>query len=641
MLQDEWVGGVVSLDGVSTKTYTIVANTTAGVVSVSPDSNMTSDIGGGTDKGYTLIMNTEIDVDGNRRCLAVQVGDGETNPTTEFSIALFVDDQGPVKRWPDLSMDPASKRYFVRVINDDQSNYDITVTDLMSPSNPVPTDRRPANAQGVTTAITSTTLTIKPFQVRRTVGASNPTFAISGNTDLMKYPDTIEFTCTTVSLGNATFTATSQRLNGATSIIAASVTAANTNATNFVFTSTDPNLPNVTMTCGATIFSVGDKFQLDYMPLEPNALVNGFICPDLVNKPNARFRITGNTHNVITVQSGDLATDGGGAVGDRWMAFWPQQNNWTDTLTTLAPANGYDALAALSDNDYLNLPLNPQQSTARRLLNENKGLVKVACPDRPVTAVTKQLLVFAEAMNWQGRVEAPDTIVTENDAVDYINTTIGRSDFGVITWPSYADVLDPEKDGILKRTPLTGMIHGREALVAKNFNGYHKAAAGTAVILPKVVQLPTLDLVFNEEITNPQGINVVKKVKGNFILWGDRTICLDTTWKFKHQRELMSHYENRLREGFDYIIFSVNDKVLWAQLRSTLKAFFLPEFTKGALTGTKPDEAFQIKIDAENNTATDAANGDLNCDITLALANTVERFNITIGKAGIFDSVSA
>jgi hypothetical protein len=639
MLQDEWVGGVVALDGVSTKTYTITGNTTAGVVSVSSDSNMTSDIGGGTDKGYTLIMNTEVGPDGNNRTLGVLISDGETNPATEFGLSVFVD-EALVKRWANLSMDPASKNYFVRIINDDQSNYDITVTDLLSPANPVPTDRRPANAQGVITAISATTLTIKPFQVRRLVGASNPTFALVGDTDLMKYPDTIEFICTSVSLGNATFTATSNRLNGAVSIIAAPVTSTNTAATVFTFTSTDPNLPNFTMTCGSTIFTATDKFQLDYMPLEPNALVNGNLCPDFVNKPAARFRITGNTHNVITVQTGDLTTDGAGAVGDRWMAFWPMRNNWTDTLTTLTAANGYDALAALSDNDYLTTALNPLASPARRLLVENKGLVKVACPDHPTTAVTKQLLAFAEALNWQGRIEIPDTVLAESDAVDYINNTIGRSDFGVVTWPSYGDVLDPEKSGQLKRTPLTGMINGREALVANQFQGYHKAAAGLDVVLPKVVQLPTGDLIFNEEITNPQGVNVVKRVKGNMILWGDRTICLDPTWKFKHQREQMSHYENRLREGFDYIIFSINNKRTWAQLLVTLKAFFLPEFAKGALSGDKPDQAFAIKIDAENNTPLDAANGDLNCDITLKLADTVERFNISIGKAGIFDSVS-
>lgn len=640
MKQDEWVGGKLALDGVPTKTYSITGNTTSGVVSVSSDANLTSDLGVSTDKGYTLVLDTEVGPEGNKRCLGVMLGDGESSPTTEFSMDVYVDEQ-KVRRFPDLSMDPASKHYFVRVINDDPSNVDITVTDLLSPSDPTAADRRPANSAGIISAITTTTLTTKIYQVRRLVGASNPTFTISGDTDSMKYHDTIELECTAVALGNATFTAKSMRLNGGASIIAASVVAANTAAQAFAFTSTDPNLPNITMTCGTTTFTVGDKFQLDYRPLQPGALVNGYLCPDFINKPTARFRIIGNTHSVITVQSGDLTTDGGGAIGDRWMAFWQQHNNWTDMLTTLTPANGYDALAGLVDNDYLLTALNPLTSPARRLLVENKGLVKLATPDYTATAVQKQGLVFAEALNWQYRVEIPDTVLTEGDAVNYINNTVGRSDFGVTSWPSFGDVSDPEKTGQLKRTPLTGMIHGREALVAKQFNGYHKAAAGVDVTLPKVVALPTGDLVFNEEITNPQGVNVIKKVKTNYIIWGDRTISSDPNWKWKHQRELMSHYENRLREGFDYIIFAINNKRTWAQLLTTLNAFFLPEFQKGALNGDKFTDACKIKIDSENNTAADSANGDLNADITLVLADTVERFNISIGKAGIFDNVSA
>jgi hypothetical protein len=47
---------------------------------------------------------------------------------------------------------------------------------------------------------------------------------------------------------------------------------------------------------------------------------------------------------------------------------------------------------------------------------------------------------------------------------------------GVTSLPSYGYVIDPLKPGQLKLQTLTGMIHGVEALVAKNFDGYHKAS---------------------------------------------------------------------------------------------------------------------------------------------------------------------
>ena len=51
------------------------------------------------------------------------------------------------------------------------------------------------------------------------------------------------------------------------------------------------------------------------------------------------------------------------------------------------------------------------------------------------------------------------------------------------------------------------------------------------------------------------------------------------------------------------------------------------------------EEAVGIKIDEENNTNLTRANGDLNAEISLRLADTVERFIITIGKLGIFDQL--
>jgi hypothetical protein len=67
------------------------------------------------------------------------------------------------------------------------------------------------------------------------------------------------------------------------------------------------------------------------------------------------------------------------------------------------------------------------------------------------------------------------------------------------------------------------MIHGREARIAADYSGYHKAEAGTDAILPAILDLPTGDAILDEEMLNPVGISIIKKKSGNFILWGDRT----------------------------------------------------------------------------------------------------------------------
>jgi hypothetical protein len=274
--------------------------------------------------------------------------------------------------------------------------------------------------------------------------------------------------------------------------------------------------------------------------------------------------------------------------------------------------------------------------------------VKIATPGLASSVVTKAGLEYAAARNYQFKVEFPASVVDESGSINYINTTIGRSDYGVCHFPSFGYVLDPDvepsaDDVPLKQVALIGMILGREALVARQYEGYHKAPAGTDVTLPDVLELTTGDpetaYQINEELTNPQGINLVKFRQGTAILWGDRTISPTSAWRFHHQRAQMSYYENVLRENFDWLVFAINDTRAQERAKTTLRAYFLPEWTKGAIRGTKFEDAFALKIDSENNTDLTMSQGDLNAEMKLRLADTVERFRIIMGKAGIFDAV--
>lgn len=304
-------------------------------------------------------------------------------------------------------------------------------------------------------------------------------------------------------------------------------------------------------------------------------------------------------------------------------------------------SGGRDGVSALVDADYTTGPWSTTDSPYLQLQGKNLGLVKFATPGVTATAVQQAGAAFAQARNHQYRYEVPASVLTEQAVDEYINDTLGRNDYAVVSFPSQGYTPDIDStDGKLKLVSLTGLIHGREASVARNYDGYHKAQAGIDVTLPGIQKLPTGDAVLNEEYLNPLGINIIKKVKGNFILWGDRTLWTDPAWKFKHQRELMSYYELVLQENFDFIVFAINDPETQDVALTTLNAFFLPEFVKRAVRGNKFTDAVKIKIDNENNTNATRAAGDMYADISLRLADTVERFIMRIGKQGIFESVA-
>jgi hypothetical protein len=610
--EDQWKGGYIELDDVANSRYPIVGNTVAGIVSVSPDQTMLQDHSGGVNLRYYLVLENE------GKEVSILIEDGEENAATEFALSTYVDGAF-IKKYPNLSTDPTSSRYWVDIINEDGANDEIEVVDLWTGAH-VPAVR-PANHYGVIDTVTDTVLTavIHDVTVNSPVGLGDPTFALdTTNDDMIAQKITLTFS------DPNTFTAVSDKFGA----LGAGTMPANP-APAVPFVPNNKWTPEFSITDGVTPLVAADTVVINYKPLVPDQLIGGKVYPDKANEAKVKFRIVDNDHKTITAADGSTMTDDGAPL-DEWLVEAPRPL-----------AGGFDGHAGLVDADYNQQLWDVDLSPFNRTENKNLGLVKFATPGVTSTAVSKAGVAYAAAKNHQYRYEIPSNKTTENGAEDHINNTLGRSDYACVYFPSYGYVPDPEatEPGKLKLVPLTGQIHGKEARISNDYVGYHKAQAGIEVTLPKVLKIPTGDNILDEEVLNPLGIGVIKKVKGNFILWGDRTLWLDPAWKWKHQREQMSYYEHVLQEGFDWIVFMINDPVTEKLAFTALRSFFQPEFVKRAIRGDSLDDAAKIKIDAENNTDATRAAGDMFAEIKLRLADTVERFNIIIGKQGIFDSV--
>jgi len=606
---DELKGGYIALSNVANKLYPIVGNTSAGLITVASDQTMLTDYNvlGGSVFGY------QVTLENDGKAISIQLGDGDEQPDTEFSLEVFLDGAS-AKRWGNLSTDPAAARYWVNVINNDTDNSYISVTDLWTGSQTASV--RPANYYGLVASATALVLTatIHNFLINSPTGG-NPTFTLGTTTDVME-DQTITVTMSSPTAG----TAVSDRFGTLGAV---------TLGTPFV----SPNkfTPGFTITAGATPLVAANTLVITYKPFKPNKLAGGFLYPDRVNFKRDKFRIVANDRSTITVAAGtDLTTMATG--GDEFMVTAP-----------IEMRGGRGGHASLVDANYQAV-WEPSTSPFNDTEGQNLGLIKFATPGINSTVVQKAGVAYAEAKNHQYRSEFPVNILTDNAALSYVNDTLGRSDYQTLFFPSYGDVPHPDpaaaREGKRKTIPTTGMQLGREARIVSDFDGYHKAQAGVDAVLPRLLTIPTLDKKLNEELLNPVGINVIKKSRGNYVLWGDRNVHIDPQWKFKHQREQMSYYEHVLQENFDFIIFSINDKTSDREAETSLNAFFLPEFAKRALRGTDFKDACVIKVDEEVNTDATRANGDKIAVVSLQLADTTERFIIRIGKQGIFESVA-
>ena len=611
MTTDEWKGGWVRLDAVVNKLYPIVGNDAAGVITVASNSAMKDDwtaAAAPSNLRYYLYLENE------GKAVSYEIRDGEQKPDTEFGLFVYVDGN-LANSWPNLSVEPTDPRYWLNVINDDPNNDEIVVTDSLTGA--LTADDRPANYYDQISAVTATVLTGDLFDFDPdTVGDGDGTCALGTTTNDM-VDDTITITFGTV----PAFTVSSAKFGD--------LGGANIGS---LFTPNNDWSPPFTLTDGGTAWESADKATLVYRPFITDALIGGYIYPDKVNAKKVRFRIVDNDHKTITAAPGsDMTADG--AIDDYFMVVAPMELE-----------NGKDGIADLIDADYENQAWNPGGSPFDRIRNRNFGLVKMATPGVTATAVQKAGIAYAEAKNHQYRYEFPSNVVTEEAADTYVNDTLGRNDFAAAILPSYSYVSDPEGQGQgkMKLVSSTGMIHGREAKIANAYEGYHKAEAGEDAILPRILKLPTGETILDEEYLNPIGIGVIKKIKGNFVIWGDRMLNIDPNWQWKHQRELMSYYEQVLIESFGWIIFAISDPIEWKRALSSLVAFFKPEYEKRALNNAFPfNEAAKFKIDSENNDETTQAAGDTYAEISLLLAETTERFIMRVSKGGVFERVEA
>lgn len=603
---DQWKGGSVGLLQVPNVLYPIISNTSAGVITVASDQTMLTDHGGGGGSlRYFLYTENET------KYVSYTIHDGEEKPDSEFGLSVFINGDF-VKKYPNLSTDPTDKRYWVNVINNDDSNYEIVVEDLWTGAHTA--DVRPASHYGKIAAVTTTVLTsvIHDFTIN-SPGGGDPTFALGTTTDNHQ-PQKITITMTSPTAGDAV----SDKYGDLGSVTLGTPFTPN----NVLFS------PPFTVTAGASPLVATDTLVINYKPFIADQLIDGYVYPDKPNSKLEKYRIVDNDHKTITVAAGSDLT-ASGAIDDYFMV---------EAEKPLA--GGVDGVADIVDADYTNQAWDTSTSPFNRIHGRNMGLVKMATPGVTATAVQKAGVAYAEAKNHQYRYEVPSASLTETSAITLVNDTLGRNDFAVMAMPSYGYVADPDggTEGKRKLVSLTGMIHGREARMAADYDGYHKAQAGTAATLPAILELTTGEAILDEELLNPVGIAVVKKVSGNFVIWGDRMLYVDPTWMWKHQREQMSYYEHVLQENFDWIVFAINDAATRELAKVALTSFFLPEWRKRALRGDQFTDAAIIKIDDENNTNATMAAGDMHAQISLRLADTVERFIITIGKQGIFDS---
>ncbi|MGG6297728.1 phage tail sheath family protein [Leptolyngbya sp. AN02str] len=195
------------------------------------------------------------------------------------------------------------------------------------------------------------------------------------------------------------------------------------------------------------------------------------------------------------------------------------------------------------------------------------------------------------------------------------------SKFAALYFP-WIEVYDPDtKKG--KLVPPSGHIAGIYARVDAQ-RGVHKApanepvlgATGVAHSLSKAKQGPL----------NEAGINCIRELNGNILVWGARTLGGDDNGEFKYisTRRLFNYLTESIDEGTQWTVFEPNSPELWAAIRRNVSAFLTQVWRSGALFGATPEQAFYVKCDAETNPSDQRNQGQVVTVIGVAVVKPAE-----------------
>lgn len=137
----------------------------------------------------------------------------------------------------------------------------------------------------------------------------------------------------------------------------------------------------------------------------------------------------------------------------------------------------------------------------------------------------------------------------------------------------------------------------------------------------------------DQEMLNPAGVNCLRYFAGRgYRVWGARTASSDPEWKYVNVRRYFIYLEHSIDRGTQWAVFEPNDEPLWANVRRTITDFLHQEWTRGALLGQKPEEAFFVRCDRTTMTQDDLDHGRLVCLIGVAAIKPAEFIIFRIGQ---------
>lgn len=177
--------------------------------------------------------------------------------------------------------------------------------------------------------------------------------------------------------------------------------------------------------------------------------------------------------------------------------------------------------------------------------------------------------------------------------------------------------------------PPSSTIAGVYAYV-DNTRGVWKAPANVVL---KSVLAPTVQISLEEQRdlnvdpTGGKSINAIRSISGlGIAVWGARTMDgNDKEWRYVNVRRFFNMVEESVQKSTLWAVFEPNTKNTWVKVKGMIESYLMTKWIEGALAGSKPEEAFFVKVGLpETMTADDILEGRMIVKIGMAVSRPAE-----------------
>lgn len=181
----------------------------------------------------------------------------------------------------------------------------------------------------------------------------------------------------------------------------------------------------------------------------------------------------------------------------------------------------------------------------------------------------------------------------------------------------------------LNTLPPGGAMAGVYAVTDRD-RGIWKAPANVAL---RMVSKPVLQLneaqqaEYNIDAATGKSINLIRAFTGKgTLVWGGRTLAgNDNEWRYINVRRLFGWVEASVMQGLQPLAFEPNEAKTWTTARAMTEHFLTTLWRDGALMGSKPEQAFFVRVGlGQTMTTLDVNEGRMILEIGMAAVRPAE-----------------